>query len=439
MERETKETKETKEKKGKKEKKEKEPEIREESKEDRESRKFKEALNNYYKLKDAYENENKKDKTKIVNMPDLSWKEKRAEFQKLKNKCINCKRPVGTIFGTQLVEDDRHLIAMCGDRREPCPLNININLAIINSIENELNYDEHELSKYKKQIILDKNDLLFGYITPEEAVERFDKIKDNVEHSTKMQAFLLQEHEKKINNEDRISQIITLKEEFYRYLETYNAMIEEYNTTQQVNLVRDAVQLLVNNIQPRAVEIRNKMYSYNGVEYNENEKITTLMQIPITKEDLEWNLSIKEPNVVAFVQGLDGFKKKKVSKDPTIATPAIPDMNKKEKKEKKEKKTKTLKKTKFIIENDSDEQKGGYGDGDDDDDYSIKEEFAPPKLSFNLHENKTHLFEFDPDERKGGFSGEDDDEDEYDDEPLDPIVISDERVENISFDSLDSI
>ena len=56
------------------------------------------AFNEYYKLKNKYENDYNKDKQKLIKNKTMSWKEKRNEFKQLKPKCINCKRPVGTIF-----------------------------------------------------------------------------------------------------------------------------------------------------------------------------------------------------------------------------------------------------------------------------------------------------------------------------------------------------
>jgi hypothetical protein len=404
------------------------------------SRELREAMNNYFKLKDAYESEHKKNKAKILKLTDLSWKEKRLEMQKLKQKCINCKRPVGSIFSIQILEDDRHLIAMCGDRREPCPLNININLASIHNILDELNDTDINLNKYKKSIIKDKNDLLFGYITQEDAIENFDKIKDDVDYSTKMQGFFILEHAKVADNETRKKEIEELKVEFYRYLDIYNQILEEYRTTQQTKLIQDAVTQYVNNIHPRAVQIRNKTYSYNGIERDESENITILSQLSVTREDLEWNLSIKEPDVVSLVQGLEGFKKKKSEKAPTIATAAIPDIKKKENTPK----TKTAKKPKFVIEEEysDEEQKGGDGD------YSIKEEFGMPDygiapgVKINLDNNSTWTFESDPDERKGGYGGDDDDDDDDDDdEPLDKINISGEDISetDLVFDSLETL
>jgi hypothetical protein len=92
-----------------------------------EKKKFIDGLNTYFKLKAAYETNIKKDKTQISKLPGLSWREKRNEYAKIKHKCINCKRPVGSIFSTKIANGERQYIALCGDRKAPCPLDIKIN------------------------------------------------------------------------------------------------------------------------------------------------------------------------------------------------------------------------------------------------------------------------------------------------------------------------
>ena len=66
-----------------------------------EKKKFIDGLNTYFKLKAAYEGNINKEKLKISKLPEISWREKRVEFLKIKPKCINCKRPVGYIFSTK--------------------------------------------------------------------------------------------------------------------------------------------------------------------------------------------------------------------------------------------------------------------------------------------------------------------------------------------------
>jgi len=87
------------------------------------------AVNKYYALKMKYESEIKSLKKKI-NSGLNSNREKRNAFVRLKIKCINCRRPVKSIFQTIYNEKtgSRSLIAKCGDVVSPCGLNININL-----------------------------------------------------------------------------------------------------------------------------------------------------------------------------------------------------------------------------------------------------------------------------------------------------------------------
>ena len=90
----------------------------------------KEALNEYFKLKLKYEDEITKEKKKLINNISLSKKEKRTEFLKFKPKCINCKKPGGTIFqtvffqSTDTEDSNREYRARCGIVADPCNLDI---------------------------------------------------------------------------------------------------------------------------------------------------------------------------------------------------------------------------------------------------------------------------------------------------------------------------
>ena len=69
---------------------------------------FQDAIKKYYKLKNDYDESIQEQKKKILSMTGLSLKEKRIEFRKLKNKCVNCKRPVGSIFNTKLEGNNKY-------------------------------------------------------------------------------------------------------------------------------------------------------------------------------------------------------------------------------------------------------------------------------------------------------------------------------------------
>ena len=128
---------------------------------------YKEAIDNYYKLKDKYDKQIKKVVSSISNNINLSVREKRKEFLEYKPKCINCLRPVGTIFSSKFNEDEgcRTLIAMCGDRVNPCYLNINISAGYVALLPELIKENEDMINENKYDIIKYKNSLLFGYLS----------------------------------------------------------------------------------------------------------------------------------------------------------------------------------------------------------------------------------------------------------------------------------
>ena len=106
------------------------------------------ATNKFYQIKSKYEEDYEEEKKEIMygtKTNKLSWKDKRFEFKKLVPKCVNCQRRVGSIFETKVNTDfERVLKAMCGDRKNPCPFNIEINLGITYDLRDLMNENEEE-------------------------------------------------------------------------------------------------------------------------------------------------------------------------------------------------------------------------------------------------------------------------------------------------------
>ena len=142
----------------------------------------KEAVSEFFKLKSKYESQINANKKKIMNNPTLSKREKRSEFLKLKPKCINCKRPGGTkfqvVYFDEKSSDDfdsyREYRAECGIVVDPCPLEVKIKIGKVDLLPDILSSMEKEIKTYKDKIINDKNKLLFGYLTTEDALKNFD-------------------------------------------------------------------------------------------------------------------------------------------------------------------------------------------------------------------------------------------------------------------------
>ena len=375
---------------------------------------FIEALDKYYELKETYEIEFTKMKNKIISTKGLSWKEKRRLFVKTNPPCINCKRPVKTIFHTLNNNDlGRQLIAKCGDKREPCPLNIVINLGSIINLKENILSDKNEINIMKKKIIREKNDLLFNYITPENAVEKFDQIKESIEGTTKFYEFLLELYTDIAHNPEREDEVYVLQSNFNINIETIKELIKDFDRTQNTQLIHNVVEIYVNEIIPKIDEIIEKTYVYRQVEYDEYDEKFKLIQIPFAHsiEKMEFDISDKlQQGIVSFEIGMESAPKMK---------------------ERKTKKNKNLEKEEsdtVIVEEEQDQ------DQDQDQDEKEDEDFVDDD---SKNENKTNESESESEVTRGGgglemdniTTGDLDEEFDLGDEDMEQIsVTSDDEV-----------
>jgi hypothetical protein len=297
---------------------------------------FDDALNNYYEFKTLYESSYNKEKRDIISNKKLSWKEKRSNFQKLKQKCINCKRPVGTLFSRKFTNDNyggfKTLSAICGDRVTPCVLNINIKLDMVKSLENNIKELDNLIKEDKNIIIQKKNELLFGYTTTEKAISTFEELKTILNETYDLKNFFVELLINKTDNEENKKELNTLLSEYYVIIKNIKENIKEANIDNNIQLIEDTirnnyVELLMNkpgqNGIPEQIgkleKIRNLKYMYNQVEYDIDTNEYHLIQKKNTIESLE------EPynsEVVSYVFGafVSKGKTKKDRKDKSPKT-----------------------------------------------------------------------------------------------------------------------
>ena len=256
-------------------------------------RDFLDALNSYYRLKYNYEISLDKEKNTIIQNNNLSWKEKRLEFKNYKPKCINCKRPVGTLFSRKYDDKEytRILKAMCGDLQNPCNLNITLNIGYFDNITNIIKEDVKEIEQSKISIIKDKNNLLFGYITTEEALENFDRLKNEiVEASNSLET--TQTMWMNISDNDEKEQLLKKnQEESYLIIGNIKSIIKEYDHSNNHNLINDAVTIYINQLVPKLKTIMDLKYNVNLVEFIEDENVYHLIQRKISIQNMEFNYS----------------------------------------------------------------------------------------------------------------------------------------------------
>jgi len=269
----------------------------------------KEGLNEYFKLKLKYETLNMVNKKKIINNPTLSNKEKRSEYIKLKPKCINCKRPGGTIFKTNFFpqnddsESYREYMAQCGIIANPCNLNIKIQMGKVDLLPDILKSMENEIKSYKNQIIDDKNKLLFGYLTTEDALTRFDDLKDYISHYTSLYESYLQTYNNLVDNDEKkleLNESITIS---YIQIDQIKACIKKMNETTNVQYARDAVTIYETTLIPLLYKIRLLKYNENMVWHDDDTNTCKLLQNKYSNSNLSYTSF--QNNVASFEIGVN--------------------------------------------------------------------------------------------------------------------------------------
>jgi len=277
-----------------------------------------EALKEYFKLKQKYEEKISLNKKKILNNSTLSKREKRFEFLKLKPKCINCQRPGGTIFKinhfseTDKEEAHRQYSASCGIVVEPCNLNIKIQLGVIELLPELLDKTQQKIKEFKNYVIDDKNKLLFGYLTTENVLERFDFLKETISHYTSLYEIYFEHYNNLVDNNKKNEQLNEAITKSYIQIEQINNCIQSMKETNNVQYAKDAVNIYENILIPLLHEIRSLKYNETMVTHDDKLNTCYLIQLKHSISNLSY--ANFENNVVAFDVGLKIQPTEKISK-----------------------------------------------------------------------------------------------------------------------------
>lgn len=272
----------------------------------------KESLNEYFKLKQKYESEIAANKKKIINNPTLSDREKRSEFMKLKPKCINCKRPGGSIFKVLFNPEDanfesyREYNAKCGIISNPCNFKIKIRCGKTESITDILKNMEDEIKEAKNGIIDDKNKLLFGYLNTEEALEKFDQSKEWISLYTSLYEDYLIKYNNIVDNEDKKRELEEAITNSYIQINLIKDCVKQSDETGNKTFISDAINIYDTTLVPLITTIRNLKYNESFVWHNEDTNSCNLIQNKYSISNLLF--SSFQSSVINFDIGYDSKK-----------------------------------------------------------------------------------------------------------------------------------
>lgn len=250
-----------------------------------------EAINSFYDLKNKYENELSLKKRKIILDTQLSKKEKRDRFLRIKKKCINCKKEGGTIFSTK----NKILKAVCGASGNPCKLDIEISLGRYINGSDIINILKSQYEASKQKIIETKLNLLFNYISEDVAVDKFDIYREELQDNSDIYKSTLTTYLLATNNPTKAVKLTNEEITVYNYIEEYKGLIKQYNDENSEDYLTSALELYHSKIIPTLSTIRSLKFSHNSVEkdgesefiFDDYKDTYDLIQMPYTLEDVQ--------------------------------------------------------------------------------------------------------------------------------------------------------
>lgn len=212
---------------------------------------FVQSLFDYFRIKNEYETKLHETKRRVFkNAPNKKIGKRNAS--EIKAKCIGCTRPVGTVFS---IRDDRY-IAICGSTDAPCKLNIEIYKGNYSSQQGILYTFKNGIEKIKDNIIKQKLDTLFSYISEQDSVKRFKKELNDYNLEAMIYKDLLDEYEENHADPHKQDLIQKKKDKIFYYVENVRSLLAEYEKTENRELLKTAVQLQVSDLIPETQNLR---------------------------------------------------------------------------------------------------------------------------------------------------------------------------------------
>ena len=258
--------------------------------------KFKEAFNEYYKLKGRYDNQIEKEIAKIRSNQNFSNKEKQDKFKSIKFRCINCGKEGGTIFE----QKGNFLSVKCGNAKNKCKLDIKLERADYSNLYKEIDFFDFKINKNKINIIKSKLDLLFGFSNEKETLNIFNKLKLELTEEVKLYKKYNDLFLEIAHNFSKDNEIQKLNTKLISSIQNFNNLLKEFQETGNISYLKEAIELYIYSISITANNIRNLTYTYNAVEKNEDENIYFLIQERFTQDQLQIPIKGTQDKVISF-------------------------------------------------------------------------------------------------------------------------------------------
>ena len=259
------------------------------------------VVEQYYRKKSAYDQSVIAMKSSIMSKTKLGFKQKHDEMRKARAPCVKCGRAVGTLFkatGHFETEQEpykcqyRVLEAKCGDTQSPCKLNVNIELGCYQLIPDIIQSDTSKVQRLRNETINAKNDLLYDVITSEDAIAKFNEIKQNMDVLNSVLDFYKTRYSNILNNKESEEDMKQLILVLFEAVNKNQELCHEYDKNKTIDNLKTVVENYRAIVEPNLLKVRNIKYSFCHVNFDEEEDTYSLVQYKVTPKQLEWNSDI---------------------------------------------------------------------------------------------------------------------------------------------------
>jgi len=267
---------------------------------------YMQALHEYFKMKEKYDTDVRKqkrdlyDKLRQKNTPIRKIKQMISEIQ---TPCVNCKQPNGTLFDLKSTETGRIYSAICGNRRKPCNLNIQLSTGQYLNIWTSIETTKDFLQEYKEKIIKHKLDVLFNYINETNAASRFKTDLEEYYATKELYEHAVQRYETMYHNPETREKIREKSNTLFDSIEKMDKMVQEYKAspTDDSQILKDAMSIYFGEIATVAKQVYQLKYPESRMDYDEDRDMFTLKQSTVTLANMDYSYD-ESPEVVKYVK-----------------------------------------------------------------------------------------------------------------------------------------
>ena len=223
-----------------------------------------ESFNEYLKLKRDYEMKLKKAK-KTAYQKGVSKRDRRQKIDKVKVPCVNCKRNVGTLFS---IKDNKY-IAICGDKNQPCKLNIKLFKGEYHPLEDIISTYEDALEDDKGNIIETKMNSIFKYLDDQLSNKYFEDNLKDYEETVELLKEVEDHYEDIHNNFEKKEQVQKKQQQIYDIQENINMLMDEFKKTGNREVLIACINVYRSDLVPALECLRQLKYGHMYVDIND--------------------------------------------------------------------------------------------------------------------------------------------------------------------------